>query len=410
MIPRPRSLPFLVLLALSALGGCAAEPEAAAFPDVTLFDPPNDTGESIQVRFTVTATEALEYEGFRVERASTQDGPFRTAGILDRESAEPGKDQRVLLVFTDDSPTPDTMKPVAGKQLYYRVVAFGVGMPEKSSAVIGPFAATADWWNVKKLSVFLALIAFSALVMYFIRAAKKNPDIYVRPIGGLSAISEAIGRATEMGRPVLYVPGIAGLDDIQTITSLVIMREVAKETAAYETEFIVPCRDPVVLTGAEEAVRTGFMEAGKPDFYKSDNVRFLSDEQFAFTAATNGIMLREKTAANIYIGAFWAESLILAETGFLCGAIQIAGTANVSQLPFFVAACDYTLIGEEIYAASAYLAKEPMLLGSLKGSDWAKVIFAIVIIVGAVGASLILGEDGTKHALWQPYIDFFAGK
>ena len=100
------------------------------------------------------------------------------------------------------------------------------------------------------------------------------------------------------------------------------IREVVAE---YETPFIVPCRSPVVLTAAEEAVRTGFMEAGKPDLFNRDNVRFLSDEQFAFTAATNGIMLREKPVANIYIGAFWAESLILAETGFLAGAIQIAG-------------------------------------------------------------------------------------
>jgi hypothetical protein len=140
------------------------------------------------------------------------------------------------------------------------------------------------------------------------------------------------------------------------------------------------------MTAAEEAVRTGCMEAGSPDLFNPDNVRFLSDEQFAFTAATNGIMLRERPATNVFIGAFWAESLILAETGFLAGAIQIAGTANVSQLPFFVAACDYTLIGEEIYAASAYLSREPMLMGSLKGSDWSKVLFAALMLVGMVAA------------------------
>ena len=68
-------------------------------------------------------------------------------------------------------------------------------------------------------------------------------------------------------------------------------------------------------------------------------------------------------------GLFYAESLILAETGNSVGAIQIAGTSEAAQLPFFVAACDYTLIGEELFAASAYLTGEPQQLGSLKGQD-----------------------------------------
>ena len=88
------------------------------------------------------------------------------------------------------------------------------------------------------------------------------------------------------------------------------------------------------------------------------------------------------------MGSFFAESLILAETGFSTGAIQIAGTANIHQLPFFVAACDYALIGEELYAASAYLSKEPKLLGTLKASDLAKVIIMVLLAAGCIAESL----------------------
>ena len=98
-------------------------------------------------------------------------------------------------------------------------------------------------------------------------------------------------------------------------------------------------------------------------------------------------MVREKPAACFYMGCFFAESLILAETGNSIGAIQIAGTAESSQLPFFVAACDYTLIGEEFMAASAYLSGEPDQIGSLKGQDVAKAIAAIIIIIGIVLAT-----------------------
>ena len=84
------------------------------------------------------------------------------------------------------------------------------------------------------------------------------------------------------------------------------------------------------------------------------------------------------------MGMFYAESLILAETGASTGAIQIAGTDAPAQIPFFIAACDYCIMGEELYAASAYMSREPLLLGGLKGQDWAKFIIGTMIVVGVI--------------------------
>jgi hypothetical protein len=63
-----------------------------------------------------------------------------------------------------------------------------------------------------------------------------------------------------------------------------------------------------------------------------------------------------------------------------------------------VAACDYTLIGEEIFAASSYLGREPVMLGSLKGQDLAKlwIVYLIVFafVVGTIGH--LVSPDGTS--------------
>jgi hypothetical protein len=115
----------------------------------------------------------------------------------------------------------------------------------------------------------------------------------------------------------------------------------------------------------------------------------LTDEQFAFVAGVTGYMVREKPAACIYMGGFYAESLILAETGNHIGAIQVAGTAMPSQLPFFVASCDYTLIGEEFFAASAYLSGDPLQIGSLKGQDYGKFFSVLILVAGIFIASII---------------------
>jgi hypothetical protein len=172
---------------------------------------------------------------------------------------------------------------------------------------------------------------------------------------------------------------------------------VAKRVAQYETPLIVPIGKAIVVPLAEESVKSGYLAAGRPDAYNPDNVRFMSDEQFAFTAAINGIMNRERPAANIYLGSFFAESLVLAETGIATGAIQIAGTANIHQLPFFVVACDYALVGEEFFAATAYLSREPSLVGTLKATDLIKTIIMATILIG-----MLLEQAGiTAFTTWM---------
>ena len=232
-----------------------------------------------------------------------------------------------------------------------------------------------------------AMAMGAALLVYTVQARRRGADMYIRRIPGVDAIEEAIGRSTEMGRPVLYVTGTEDITNIQTIASLLVLGHVAKVTAEYDTDIKVANCYPITMAVAEEIVRQGFTDAGRPDAHKPENVMFISSEQFAYAAGINGIILRDRPATNIYLGRFFAESLILAETGYVTKSIQIAGTAEVTQLPFFIAACDYTIIGEELYAIGAYLSREPRLLAMLKATDLLKLGLIVLIAVGAIGAT-----------------------
>jgi hypothetical protein len=243
-------------------------------------------------------------------------------------------------------------------------------------------------FDLEKGNVFTAVMVFGALFFWLFLRAKRGRKLFLRTIPGLKALEEAVGRATEMGKPVLFVPGIDDIDEIQTLAGLIVLGHVAHITAQYDSPLIVACRYPVAMSVAEESVRQAHIAVGRPDTYQADNIRYLSGDQFAFTAAVDGIMLREKPAANIYLGSFYAESLILSETGYSTGAIQIAGTANAAQLPFFIAACDYTMIGEEFYAASAYLSQDPPILASIKTSDYFKVFVLLMLMLGIVFATV----------------------
>jgi hypothetical protein len=242
------------------------------------------------------------------------------------------------------------------------------------------FATT--WTNV-----LIVVLVGGGLVIGGIALARGGRQLYVRPIAGLQAVDDAVGRATEMGRPVLFCAGFGGVDSISTIAAMVVLGRIARIAAEHGTEIIVPCLDPVVMTALREVVREAYLAAGRPDAYQEDRIYYLTSQQFAYAAGLSGIMTREKTAANFYMGYFFAEALILAESGFLAGSIQIAGTDATTQLPFFITACDYTLMGEEFYGASAYLSREPKLLGSLKGQDLGKLIIATAMTVAALFAT-----------------------
>jgi hypothetical protein len=235
-------------------------------------------------------------------------------------------------------------------------------------------------------TMLVLTVIFCAPIVYFILAARRGREIHIRPIAGLSAISEAIGRATEMGRPVLYCAGLSGLD-IDGLCSVAILGQIAKMTARYNLRILVPMNDYLLYPIAEEAVREAYGAEGKLDLFDQKDMIYVPG-QFPYAAACVGMMHREKVAANFFFGYFAAESLILAEAGSQVGAIQVAGTPSTDQIPFFVTACDYTIIGEEYYAATAYLTREPTMLGSLVGQDVGKITISAFVIVGTVFAAL----------------------
>lgn len=270
-----------------------------------------------------------------------------------------------------------------GEPYFFRAWAVGPGQLRSGFVETSePVVAMREWFDGGRLWLLIITSVIGGSVILFILLARSGRELKVRKIAGLEAVEEAVGRATEMGRPVLFIPGIQDMNEIQTIAGLTILSRVAEQAAQYDAALDIPTSKSLVMTAARETVQAAYLSAGRPDAYNEDRIYYVTDEQFGYVAYLSGKMVREKPAACFYLGSFFAESLILAETGNSIGAIQIAGTAQPAQLPFFVAACDYTLIGEEFFAASAYLSRDPVQLGSLKGQDVGKLIVGGLLLAG----------------------------
>ncbi len=375
----------------------AASPAAAAdqvLADVRAFDTANDQGYSITL--TWRRIDFLpDSARYRISVSESVDGPFYDVVELDPKTAPTMADEPATFGRGEESRNrhfvhiesyrvperPDRIRLENNRPFFVRLGIQGVGHAVVEAQASGNFF---DW---TKLPNFVLAVLFSIMILAYIRLARRK-SLYIRRLAGLDALDEALGRATEMGKPVLFIHGLQDMGSPSTIAAVNILGQVAKRTAQYDTQLKVGNRDPIVMSVSQEVVKESCIEAGRPDAFNPDNVFLAAADQFSYAAALEGLMVREKPAANLLIGYFYAEALLLAETGSTTGAIQIAATDAYTQLPFFITTCDYTLMGEELYAASAYLSRDPKLLGSLKGQDLGKAILILILVLGSVLAGI----------------------
>jgi len=337
--------------------------------NVAAKDIPNDKGGAITINWEKSADDgggAKNVTAYEILRSTKRNEGYEHIG-----NTPPGATS-----FSDNA--------AKNKVLYfYKIRAISpIGTSESEPSA--PAFSKRQWFDLSRLSLFILSLIIGFAIFYFIEKAKSEKGLFIRKIAGLEAVDDAVGRATEMGRKIIFIPGIMDMDSMQTIAGVTILGRVAKLAAEYEAKLEVPVCTSLVMVTCREVVKEAYLNAGRPDAYNDDMVYYVTNDQFAYAAALDGLFLRDRPAVVFLQGQFYAEALILAETANSVGAIQIAGTAMPSQLPFFVAACDYTLIGEELFAASAYLSKDPKLLGSLKGQDVGKFIFLLAIFIGAI--------------------------
>jgi len=239
---------------------------------------------------------------------------------------------------------------------------------------------------VERIAQVMMLAIFVFVILYkFIKATSGAPVPTIRALPPLDAIKEAIGRAVEMGRPVHHSMGMSQLTSgaSETLVSAAVLEYVAGLTANTGADLIVTIRHPEVLPVAQEIVRVAYVKAGKPEAYKPSMIRYLSSTQWSYVAGAMGIMQREKVAANILIGSFAAESILLSEAGNRIGAMQIGGGSGFGgNLAFLAVCCDYCLYADEMYAARAYLTKDPIQIAGISAQDIYKLFVLGLLIIG----------------------------
>jgi hypothetical protein len=234
-------------------------------------------------------------------------------------------------------------------------------------------------------------------------AARAGFTAPIRRIEALDTIDDMIGRATEMGGTVLLGSGASKLYQSgasETMMAFAVMRYVAERTAKLGTRIICTCGSPDHIAVIEDTIQQAAMVAGNPDYYQGggEMVRMIGGDYWSYITATLMLIRPESgegVRAMIGFGASGGYSSAGPTVGMaanLSNVVTLGGTANVHQIHNFVACFDYAVIGDEVYALSAYLTHDPRDVGNVMGLDYAKLIIMAMLILGAIYAVATGGQ------------------
>lgn len=256
--------------------------------------------------------------------------------------------------------------------------------------------------NGRTIDLFLFLIIVVSMYLMMQRA-KGGARISIRPLPPFNAIEESIGRAVEAGRSVHYTTGThsfqgqtaggssalaAGLSLLSYISDLCIEKGAT---------LVSSCPYPEIYTIESDILKSSYIRAGMGSEYSDEaHLRYVPIVSACgpYAAGVGGWIERERPATNFLLGPFFFESLVIAEAGYHAGAFQVAGTTSAGYSAFFLATCDYVLIGEELYAAQALATNDPIQMGSLSGNDVNRAWVIALVVVGVIATML-----GMKGAL-----------
>ncbi len=239
----------------------------------------------------------------------------------------------------------------------------------------------------------LALLLFFLPIFFFSYwAIKRGAKITLRPNASYANLKKLLAQAAETGQPFHLSLGTSGVSDsaaADTMAGLTVLEYLADRAAVSATPPIVTMADATALPIAQDILRRAYQRHGYPEEYDPARARFIAPppmlgtnfspnptlyaagqkDAFAYAAGVMRLLTRGKLTANVMVGRFGDEFLLMSEAGVQKNVNQIGGTSAVRVLPFVYATIGSPLIGEEIYAAGAYLSDKPGHISSLVAQD-----------------------------------------
>ena len=241
--------------------------------------------------------------------------------------------------------------------------------------------------QTESLVVLVAIVLMPVLLWLFVRRLRQTKGFPLRPIRAYQTLQGLLGRAAESGKRVHLSLGRAGIGGDQTAAvsaALAVLRHVADQGAAFGFSPIVTVADPTLMIVAQDTLHRAHRRAGMEAGYRPTTVQMIAQDAAAYAIGAQMAVDQDLIAANVMIGPLGDEYLLVGEAGARREIVQLVGSNDVSVQPLMLATSDRVLLGEEMFAAGAYLSRRPEQIASIQVQDALRLLVVVAIAIGVL--------------------------
>jgi hypothetical protein len=235
------------------------------------------------------------------------------------------------------------------------------------------------------IGLAFVLIAFG-LIVIFAAASRRRPGIYLREIPAFSHLARAIGLAVEAGKRLHISLGRGGLNGLQTGSALIglsVLERIALSASISDHPPLATSGDGSVAILSQETLGSSYRAIHAYSQYDPTLGQVAGLTPFSYAAGAIPVIFDEQVSASILMGNYGTEVALITDASERKDSLTLAGSDNLTAQAILYAAGRDTLIGEDLYAASAYLSSGPIHYACLRSQDILRWILIVVIILGA---------------------------
>jgi hypothetical protein len=230
------------------------------------------------------------------------------------------------------------------------------------------------------LLFFLLMVGFSILY-------RRRRDRGLRDIPAFTNLRRAIDLSVEDGTRLHISIGrgdITGHQSAAALVGLSVLRRIAEVASESDKPPVATAGDGTLGLLAQDTLRSTYQSMGILSNYDNSLARVTGLTPFSYAAGTLPIIMDEDVSANTIIGSVGNEVALITTTGERSQTLTMAGADSIPSQAILYATAHEPLIGEEMYAAGAYIGAGPMHAASLHAQDVMRWLLVISIIIGTL--------------------------
>ncbi len=250
------------------------------------------------------------------------------------------------------------------------------------------------------LGLATVLMFTSLIVAFSVLAARKgksagsgragSPQIS-RDIPGLDQLPQAVGEAVESGRRLHIAIGsgaLGGQDTSTALAGLSAAGQIASVAVVGDRPPLITTADGASMLLAYDLLTEAHKGANASDRFDPNAARVVGLSPESYAAGALVLPKDEKLAGTVLLGAAGPEAALILDANTRAGLTTIAGVDKVATQAALFAAADHPVLGEDVFAAGAYISRRPALLASLQAQDWMRMLVIGGIALGVLAKTM----------------------